>query len=181
MRRLLTSQPRLRDRVALLLLVRLGLRKSELARVQFAHYDGRNLTVFGKGGKVRYLPVVDRQLREALERHILEPRPDARRVPALPGEDQARSSTRGPARSGRTGASSCHPLRCIAGGRAAWSERDCLTGRCTRLRHGDYGVPATQREPRTRRSCSPAMPTSAPPRTSTHTLTQATSRRRSRR
>lgn len=77
-RKLLTSQPRLRDCVALLLLFRLGLRKSELARVQFAHYDGRNLTVFGKGGKVRYLPVVDRQLREALERHILErgPMPD---------------------------------------------------------------------------------------------------------
>ena len=63
-RKLLTSQPRLRDCVALLLLFRLGLRKSELARVQFAHYDGRNLTVFGKGGKARYLPVVDRQLRE---------------------------------------------------------------------------------------------------------------------
>lgn len=76
-RKLLAAQPRLRDRVALLLLFRLGLRKSELARVQFAHYDGRNLTVFGKGGKVRYLPVVDRQLREALERHILDRGPTA--------------------------------------------------------------------------------------------------------
>jgi integrase/recombinase XerD len=71
-RKLLTSQARLRDRVALLLLFRLGLRKSELARVQFAHYDGRNLTVFGKGGKVRYLPVVEREMREALESHMLE-------------------------------------------------------------------------------------------------------------
>lgn len=68
----IASQPRLRDRVALLLLFRLGLRKSELARVQFKHYDGRNLTVFGKGGKVRYLPIVHPELRTALERHILD-------------------------------------------------------------------------------------------------------------
>jgi integrase len=71
-RKLLAAQPRLGDRVALLLLFRLGLRKSELGRVQFTHYDGRNLTVFGKGGKVRYLPIVARELREALERHILD-------------------------------------------------------------------------------------------------------------
>jgi integrase/recombinase XerD len=77
-RRLLAAQNRQRDRVALLLLFRLGLRKGELARVQFKHYDGRNLTVFGKGGKVRYLPIVDRDLRTALERHILDrqPQPD---------------------------------------------------------------------------------------------------------
>jgi integrase/recombinase XerD len=68
----IASQPRLRDRVALLLLFRLGLRKSELARVQFKHYDGRHLTVFGKGGKVRYLPVVANDLRSSLEQHILE-------------------------------------------------------------------------------------------------------------
>jgi integrase len=74
-RKLLAAQTRLRDRVALLLLFRLGLRKSELARFQFAHYDGRNLTVFGKGGKVRYLPIVDRELREAVERHILDRQP----------------------------------------------------------------------------------------------------------
>jgi integrase/recombinase XerD len=74
-RKMLAAQPRLRDRVALLLLFRLGLRKSELARVQFKHYDGRNLTVFGKGGKVRYLPVVDDELRTAIERHILDRQP----------------------------------------------------------------------------------------------------------
>jgi integrase len=73
--KVIASQPRLRDRVALLLLFRLGLRKSELARVQFKHYDGRNLTVFGKGGKVRYLPIVDQELRTALERHILDQGP----------------------------------------------------------------------------------------------------------
>lgn len=64
--------------MALLLLFRLGLRKSELARLQFKHYDGRQLTIFGKGGKVRYLPVVDAELRLQLERHILDraPAPD---------------------------------------------------------------------------------------------------------
>jgi integrase/recombinase XerD len=74
----ISSQPRQRDRVALLLLFRLGLRKSELARLQFKHYDGRQLTIFGKGGKVRYLPVVDAELRLQLERHILDraPTPD---------------------------------------------------------------------------------------------------------
>jgi integrase len=37
-----------------------------------------NVTVFGKGGKVRYLPVVDNELRLELERHILDrsPMPD---------------------------------------------------------------------------------------------------------
>jgi integrase len=74
-RKLLAAQPRRRDRVALLLLFRLGLRKSELSRVQFRHYDGRNLTVFGKGQKVRYLPVVDRELRLELERYILDRQP----------------------------------------------------------------------------------------------------------
>lgn len=74
-RTLLAAQTRRRDRVALLLLFRLGLRKSELARVQFKHYDGRNLTVFGKGEKVRYLPVVDGELRLELERHVLDRQP----------------------------------------------------------------------------------------------------------
>jgi integrase len=73
--RLVAAQTRQRDRVALLLLFRLGLRKGELSRVQFKHYDGRQLTVFGK---VRYLPVVDNELRLELERHILDrgPEPD---------------------------------------------------------------------------------------------------------
>lgn len=60
------------------MLLRLGLRKSELARLQFKHYDGRNLTVHGKGGKVRYLPIIEQELRLELERHILDrgPEPD---------------------------------------------------------------------------------------------------------
>jgi integrase/recombinase XerD len=73
--KVLAAASRQRDRVALLLLFRLGLRKSELARLQFCHYDGRQLTIFGKGGKVRYLPVVDQELRLALERHILDRQP----------------------------------------------------------------------------------------------------------
>jgi integrase len=66
------------DRVALLCLFRLGLRKSELAKLQFKHYDGSRLTIHGKGGRVRYMPVIDRELRLALERHILDrgPIPD---------------------------------------------------------------------------------------------------------
>jgi integrase/recombinase XerD len=76
--KVVAAQTRQRDRVALLLLFRLGLRKGELARVQFKHYDGRRLTMFGKAGKVRYLPIVDSGLRLELERHILDraPAPD---------------------------------------------------------------------------------------------------------
>jgi integrase len=74
--KLLAAQPRQRDRVALLILFRLGLRKSELARIQFKHYDGRHLTVIGKGGRVRYMPIVDQELRTQLERHILDRGPD---------------------------------------------------------------------------------------------------------
>jgi integrase len=73
--KLLAASTRQRDRVALLLLFRLGLRKGELARLQFRHYDGKNLTVEGKGGKVRLLSVVDEDLRLELERHILERQP----------------------------------------------------------------------------------------------------------
>jgi integrase len=76
--KLLASCTRQRDRVAVLLLFRLGLRKGELARLQFRHYDGRNLTVQEKGGKVRLIPVVDDDLRLELERHVLDrgPSPD---------------------------------------------------------------------------------------------------------
>lgn len=72
--KVIASQPRLRDRVALRMLFQLGLRKGELQKVQFKHFDlaRRRLTVFGKGGKVRKVPIVDTQLRLDLERHILE-------------------------------------------------------------------------------------------------------------
>jgi hypothetical protein len=50
----------------------------DLVLRDFFAWAGRNLTVFGKGGKVRYLPVVDRVLRLELEPHILDrqPQPD---------------------------------------------------------------------------------------------------------
>lgn len=57
----LMAHPRARDRIALHLLFRLALRKSELAAIQFKHFrhDRRRLTVFGKGGKVDQVPVPD--------------------------------------------------------------------------------------------------------------------------
>ena len=69
--RIIFSQPRLRDRIALMLLFRLALRKSELAAVQFKHlgHDRRRLRVFGKGGTVASVPVPD-ELRLALAEHI---------------------------------------------------------------------------------------------------------------
>jgi hypothetical protein len=66
----------------------------ELARVQFKHYDGRNLTVFGKGGKVRYLPVVDNELRTAIERHMLDRGASPDEFLLYP-ENSALSSTKG--------------------------------------------------------------------------------------
>ena len=78
--KVIAAQPRLRDRIALQLLFLLGLRKSELAAIQFKHFDlaRRRLVVFGKGGKIRNVPIIDDQLRLDLERHILDraPAPD---------------------------------------------------------------------------------------------------------
>jgi integrase/recombinase XerC len=75
--KVIASQPRQRDRIALQLLFLLALRKGELARVQFKHFDlaRRRLTVFGKGGKIRHVPIMDDQLRLDLERHILDRQP----------------------------------------------------------------------------------------------------------
>jgi hypothetical protein len=46
-----------------------------VARVRFRDYDGCNVTVFGKGEKVGYLPIVDQQLRLEPEREILDRSP----------------------------------------------------------------------------------------------------------
>ena len=72
--RIVQAQPRLRDRVALLLLFELGLRKAELCGVRFADFDGSRklLTIRGKGGKVRTVPYHVPHLIAALEQHILE-------------------------------------------------------------------------------------------------------------
>jgi integrase len=73
------SAPRLRDRVALQFLFRLGLRKGELTRFQFAHYDaaGQSVTIIGKAGRVRSIPIADAYLVADLVEHIRrrEPKP----------------------------------------------------------------------------------------------------------
>lgn len=78
-RALVTAQPSLRDRVALLLLYWCALRRNELRLVQFRHVDlgNRLLTVFGKGGTVleQNLP---EPLALPLERYMMlrDPAPD---------------------------------------------------------------------------------------------------------
>lgn len=75
--KVIAAQARRRDRLALRLLFYLGLRKGELARVQFKHFDTprRRLVVFGKGGKVRHVPIVDESLWRDIETLILDEQP----------------------------------------------------------------------------------------------------------
>jgi site-specific recombinase XerD len=63
-----------RDRLALHLLLKEGLRKGALARVQFKHFDHarRRLTIFTKGGKVQTVPIPDPVFWNELEHNILE-------------------------------------------------------------------------------------------------------------
>lgn len=63
--RVITSQPELRDRVALKLLFLMGLRKGELAAIRFRDFDlgRRRLRVHGKGGKIRHTPIPTEELR----------------------------------------------------------------------------------------------------------------------
>jgi site-specific recombinase XerC len=63
-----------RDRLALHLLLKEGIRKGALHAVQFRHFDHaqRRLTVFTKGGKVQTLPIVDPAFWLELERWILD-------------------------------------------------------------------------------------------------------------
>jgi integrase/recombinase XerC len=70
--RLLSAAVRPRDRVGLLLLLDLGLRRSELAGVRVSDIDlaRRTLTVFGKGQKSRVLPLRGRVVLE-LEAYML--------------------------------------------------------------------------------------------------------------
>jgi integrase/recombinase XerC len=62
------AQPELRDRVALKLLLMMGLRKGELASVRFRDFDlgRRRLRVHGKGGKIRQTPVPTDELRQEI-------------------------------------------------------------------------------------------------------------------
>jgi len=60
-----------RDRVALCLLLKFGLRKGALANIQFKHFDRsrKRLTVFTKGEVIRDLPLRDQGLWEDLGKH----------------------------------------------------------------------------------------------------------------
>lgn len=72
--RIVVAQTERRDRIAVQLLGRMALRRNELRLVQFKHVnvDTRELTVFGKGGTVKRLPLFDdlfeQIMRERLER-----------------------------------------------------------------------------------------------------------------
>jgi len=72
--RLLSAAERSRDRVALLLLLDLGLRRSEVTGVRVDDFDmsRRELVVFGKGQKSRVLPLRGRVVLE-VEAYMLTP------------------------------------------------------------------------------------------------------------
>lgn len=74
LRAIIASQENLRDRIAVRLLLDFGLRKGSLAAIQFKHFDHvqRRLTIFGKGGKVRTLPLPSKPFWNDLERLILD-------------------------------------------------------------------------------------------------------------
>lgn len=72
--RAILAQNDRRDRIALHLLLKVGIRKGALQGVQFRHFDHaqKRLTIFTKGGKVQTVPVVDPAFWDELERHILD-------------------------------------------------------------------------------------------------------------
>jgi integrase len=63
-----------RDKLALRLLLDYALRKGALQGIQFKHFDHhrKRLTIFTKGGKIRYLPIPHTSFWFDLERLILE-------------------------------------------------------------------------------------------------------------
>jgi integrase len=71
---ILASNPELRDRIALRLLLDYGLRKGALQGVQFKHFDHyrKRITVFTKGGKIRDLPIPHRGFWNDLGKLIIE-------------------------------------------------------------------------------------------------------------
>jgi integrase len=80
--RLLNAATTARDRVALLLLLDLGIRRSELTGVRPGDIDlgRRQITVFGKGQKSRVIPLRGRVVLE-IEGYLLEPLPLLGRSP----------------------------------------------------------------------------------------------------
>jgi integrase len=86
--RIIAGQSLLSDRLACRLILESALRKAELAAVRFKHFDleRQRLTVFGKGGKVRSVPIVDRHFWRDLGVLQLErmPEPDHYLLPKPP-------------------------------------------------------------------------------------------------
>jgi len=82
--RLLTAAVRQRDRVALVMLLDLGLRRTEVTGIRVGDVDlaRRTLTVFGKGQKSRVLPLRGRVVLE-LEAYMLTPLELVDRTPEL--------------------------------------------------------------------------------------------------
>jgi integrase len=73
--KLLPASDDLRDRVCLRLLLDYGIRKGSLQAIQYRHFDHqrrRLILVVAKGGKVRELPIPDKDLWLDLERLILD-------------------------------------------------------------------------------------------------------------
>jgi integrase/recombinase XerC len=75
---LVNGQAEARDRLALTLMLTLALRKSEVRRIQFKHFDlgRRRLRVIGKGGKIIDVPLPTEELRLAIESLIREEKPE---------------------------------------------------------------------------------------------------------
>jgi site-specific recombinase XerD len=71
---IIASADKLRDRIALRLLLNHALRKGALKAVQFKHFDyqRRRLTTFTKGQKVREVPIPHPAFWTDLERHIID-------------------------------------------------------------------------------------------------------------
>lgn len=77
-KKIIAGQASLADQLACRLILEYALRKSELAAVRFKHFDfeRERLTVFGKGGKVRSVPLIDDHFWRDLGVVQLERRPE---------------------------------------------------------------------------------------------------------
>jgi integrase len=69
---IIDAQETQRDRIAVKLLLHMGLRKSELANVRFGDFDlgRRRLQVRGKGGKIARTPIPGETLRREIEAYV---------------------------------------------------------------------------------------------------------------
>jgi integrase len=67
--RIVRACTRSRDLIAVGLILSFGLRKGEIRNIRIRDYQDAVLTVHGKGGKTRQVPIVDPVLRLAIEQH----------------------------------------------------------------------------------------------------------------